>query len=359
MTPQITHLELPKQVSQVLRRLYEHSYNAYICGECVRSLIRGQTPFEYSVLTDAELSRVHAIFDEDSYKLELNADKDEIVVTVLGIALTIGSFHGSDLRTELAMKQAFTFNAIAYSAKGGDGFGVVDYWNGVDALSRNEIAFIEEEATFNPADILPALELYASGEFVVSDSANKLILTHYTRVVAAREEIEAVLMGKNARDTLCEYSDVFTTLIPELKMLETPQVSDVDLLGQSFRSVGLSSPVLTLRYALLLCELGKADCHSLDENGKPRYRGHLERARIYATRIMTRLGCAKRDIADTCDIISNAHHAAKAQTTNLADLRDEFSAVGLKLLVQFNIAVCRANFDEKAAMNYKKLMNLI
>ncbi|MCL2754936.1 MAG: hypothetical protein FWD35_04380 [Oscillospiraceae bacterium] len=367
----IPDLELPKQVAEVLNKLYEHSYNAYVYGECVRELLRGQTPFEYSVLTDCEGQRIAAIFDNCGYKLEVNEAEGEVVVTVLGIAVSIGSYHESELKTELEMRCAFTFNAIAFSAKRGSGeggYGFTDYWNGLEAmfgksptepLEKPEIVFLEENATFNPHDILPALELYARGDFVISDSANALILLNYTKAVAVREEIEEILMGKNVRDVLSEYCDIFTALIPELKMLEREGIADTDLLGQSFRRMGLSSPSLTLRYALLFYELGKPDCHSCDADGVSHYYGHLERSQIYTRRIMTRLGCRTGDISEVCDIIENAHMAAAAEMSNLADLRDRYGGLGLKQLLQFNVAVGRADFDEKAAMNYKKLIGFV
>jgi tRNA nucleotidyltransferase/poly(A) polymerase len=354
------YLDLPKQVLEILDKLASYSYSAYIYGECVRLLIKGQTPFEYSVMTDAEIPRLHAIFD--GYNITANTDNDEAVVTVLGVAVSIGSFCGSDLKTELQMKQAFTFNALAYSVDAKSS-GLHDFWGGYAALKAGEIAFIEGSETFNPLDILPALMLYADGEFTVSESANQLILAHFGGVVAVREEIEAVIMGRNARDVLSEYSDIFTTLIPELKMLEpseaTSEKSRVDLLAHSFRCVGLSTPDLTLRYALLFCELGKPDCYARAADGSETYRGHTERARIYAVRIMTRLGCSEDDIIETADIIENHEHAATAEKSTLMDLKDEFTPQGLKLLLRFNHAVSRANSDEKAAMKYKKLIALV
>jgi tRNA nucleotidyltransferase/poly(A) polymerase len=352
----MSYLELPRQVTEILDKLDKHSYTACIYGECVRLLIRGQTPSEYSVLTNAEMARVRVIFED--YKLTESDDRQELTVTVLGVAVTVSSIIGSDLKTELQMKQAFTFNAIVYSPS----TGFCDYWDGQGALQRNEIEFIETADTFNTRDIMPALELYSDGEFTISASAMQLILTHYSGIAAVREEIEAVMMGRNARDVLGEYSDIFTALIPELKMLECVELSEavgIDLLAHTFRSVALSAPILTLRYALLFYELGKPDTYARSFDGAVSFRGQRERARIYAARIMTRLGCSQDKIDETSDIIENAHFAVGAEKGDLSDLKDVHSAVGLKLLLQFNIAVCRANSDEKTAMKYKKLISLI
>lgn len=366
------YIELPKQVTEVMTKLGDHGYNSYIYGECVRMHIKGQTPFEYSLLTNADLSRLPAIFD--GYKIisgDYNdKDSQEFTVAVLGITLMISCYDsregGSDLQTELQMKQAFTINAIAYSLDGQ----FHDFWNGLDALSKNEIVFIESDETFNHLDIMPALMLYADGEFTISNSAMKLISNHYTKIAASGDEVEAIIMGKNARDVLSEYSEVFTAIIPELQMLETlkenPDNIGLDLLAHTFRCVGLSAPELTLRYALLFHELGKPDCYAARfENGvavAPTFDGHIERARIYASRIMIRLCCSDDDIYETGFIIENAEYAQRVLEGDhgvLMDLKDEFSSSGLKRLLRFNHAICRANSDEKAAMKYYKILSLI
>jgi tRNA nucleotidyltransferase (CCA-adding enzyme) len=381
-------LDLPKQIMQISERLSQYGYSAYICGECVRLLIAGQTPFDYSVMTDAEFPRIRAIFEteynilnqsRETSKLEATEIGDEVVVSVLGVAVGICSFADSDLKTQLQMKQAFTFNAIAYSMKSGFN----DFWNGLEALDKNEIVFIEDGDALNPYDILPALVMYSDGEFTISESAQGLIMKHYIGITtggseevsqaALREEFEAILMGRNVRDVLIEYSEIFTTLIPELKMLEmteiiksNPEVALQDLRGHTYRAVGVSSPNLSLRYALLFRELGKPDCYALDPRDsrgiKCTFYGQVERACIYAKRIMTRMGCDEDVIAVTISIIENAPHAEKAEKSNLLDLRDEFTADLLKLLLKFNVAVCRSHNDgslEKEATKYYKLIAFI
>ena len=119
---QTTILNLPKQVEEVLDALASHGYSAFIHGECVRVLIKGQThldeikAFDFDVMTNAEIERIRAIF-EGYNVVEDNLAKGELIVTILGIAVSITSF--SELTAELMNEYAFTFDAIAYSPKTG------------------------------------------------------------------------------------------------------------------------------------------------------------------------------------------------------------------------------------------------
>ncbi|MCL1881148.1 MAG: hypothetical protein FWF76_03125 [Oscillospiraceae bacterium] len=374
-------LLLPKQISKILEKLAQHGYSAYIYGECVRHLITGQTPFEYSVLTDAEMPRLCAIFEDYNIRPSTHATPDvlenaeplpssnelqnskELIVAVLGVSVSLCSCsRDSELQSEIQLRQAFTLNSLAYSAKDG----LFDFWSGFDSLKKKEIAFIANDENFNPHDIVHALILAADGEFTISESAKNQIISHYSGTVVVREEIEAVLLGKNAKNIFSEYREVFVSLIPELKMLESSHIFDLDLLSHTFKCVGASSPILNLRYALLFRHLGKPDCYAppTKTNGEPTFYGHIERSRIYAMRVMERLGCHPSDIDETCDIIENAHHAIEAEPGNLLDLKDEFSTGSLKLYLRFNIAVFRANSDgsiesEKKITKYKKLISLV
>ncbi|MCL1789709.1 MAG: hypothetical protein FWG33_05055 [Oscillospiraceae bacterium] len=348
-------INLPKQVTEVLEKLGEHGYSAYIHGECVRVLIKGQThldeikAFDFDVLTNAEMHRILAIF-EDYHLNDENLEKGEIIVMILGVAISITTF--TNLETELSNEHAFTFDAIAYSLTAG----IIDPFNGLNDLEKGTLNFIQMGKDFNPHDILPALAWQSSGEFTISNFAENLIHSNitdmakpsYVKESQDAKNLKDILMERNVSAVLAVYEDVFTAIIPELKMLG----SDAE---HSYKCVGCSSPFLTLRYALLFHELGKADCRSANPDGVASFYGHAERARIYAVRIMSRLGCPAEDIQETQLIIENYQKAENADEENLIDLKDEFSADFLKLLLLFNCATRRAVSDEKNAMMFKKL----
>ncbi|MCL1865960.1 MAG: hypothetical protein FWF82_00960 [Oscillospiraceae bacterium] len=328
-------LDLPKQVVQVLDRLYEHGYSAYIFGECVRLFINGQTHLDFDVATDAELSRIRAVFERETadsaahfYLNEDNIENGILNVTVLGVAISITTFV--NLEFELSKRSSFTFNAIAYSHKEG----LFDPFGGVAALENGEI--------------------------------RRLVWTAPGKAWS-RRDLEHVLMSRYIKEILEEFHDVFSAAVPELKMLSEHSENEQALLHHTFKSVGASAPILTLRYALLFHELGKPDCYSKSWDDKVTYFGHAERAKIYTSRIMTRLGCSSYDIKETEYIIKNygqildcVMDGVGKEDFDIRTLSDKYSpnyypADLLKLLLLFNCAVFRADSDEKNALIFNAL----
>ena len=355
---------LPKQVKEVLGKLSEYGYSAYLHGECVRVLIKGQThldevkAFDFDLFTNATMPRIRAIFE--NYQVnEENLERGELIVTILGVAVSITCY--TDLESELKNEHAFTFDAIAYTPVKG----VLDLFGGLSDLEKGELNFIETGKNFNPHDILPALAWQSSGEFNISDLAKEAILNENNIIEMAKpsyvkesqdaKNLKAILTERNVATVLSEYSKVFIAIIPELKKLYSPVLDNIA--AHTFKCVGSSAPILTLRYALLFHELGKEDCRAVNANGEESFYGHAERARIYAKRIMSRLGCPVEDIEETEYIIENAQKASCADEENIADLKDEFPPHLLKLLLLFNCAICRGaeTPDEKSAGKFKKL----
>jgi len=315
-------LTLPKQVTEITDKLRDHGYWAYIHGECVRELIKGQTLYkestfrrestllDFDLVTDADFSRIRAIFD--GYNI---VESGGFVVRVQGVSVSVSSYP--NLESALRDKHDFTFDAIAYS---GDR-GLCDPFDGIGATENGEI--------------------------------RRLVLTKPETQTFSRKDLEKILMSRYIKDVLSECSDVIIAMIPELKMLNE------DFLSRTFKGVGASSPILSLRYALLFRETGKPDCHSRDSDDCDFYYGHAERSRIYAARIMARLGCAPDDVRETEYIIENCEKVRHADVGNIRDICDDYDTDLLKLLLLFNCAVCRAESDEKAATRFKKLLTLI
>jgi tRNA nucleotidyltransferase (CCA-adding enzyme) len=315
-------LKLPKQVLKILDRLDDYGYSGYIHGECVRLLICGQTQIDFNVMTNAEMPRIRAIFDDEAFHVnDTNHKFDDIIVTVLGVAVSVTSYN--DIEFELKKRYAFTFNAIAYSAKKG----LCDPLDGMSALEKGEI--------------------------------RRLVMTTPDKnEMFTKQDFETILMCRNIKEILNEYSEIFVLMIPEFKM-----IADCEVLGHLFeltmKSIGCSTPVLTLRYALLFHELGKSDCHSKSWDGVEYYHGYTERSRIYAQRIMSRAGCSIDEIKQVEYIIKKHEKLLQISEGDMLDLKYEYPADLLKLLLLFNYARLRALGDDKSAAKFKKLSKMV
>lgn len=389
----MTNLEfnLPSQITELLNRLNAYSYKAYIVGRCVRELICGQSVVDFDIITNAETERIHAIFEIYSVNTE-NADKGEIIVTVLGMPVLIAPYRksinpdGTPVYTDDVLddlrRRDFSFNAIAYNPREGfiDPFGGIACLSGevgvVDAITDTEEETGREatgEITAlqrNPVSILQALGYYSSGEFVISEQTRELILKHKDNVkniteTDLRTELSWVLHGKKAGTVLEEYSEVFIALIPEFEPLKDfnlkrPEHS-YDALTHTFKSVGYASPILILRYAMLFHALGMPDCFSEDIKGRGNFHGHAERSWLYAKRILKRLGFSEDQTQEMCFLIRNQSLEIASDRRSLKLKLREMPPERLKLLLQFKYADLRAKSPEfeGAAMLCKRQVDAI
>ena len=57
-------LNIPEQALQVLRLLERAGNKAYFVGQCVAELLRGGSPMDYDIITDADFSEMLYVFRE-------------------------------------------------------------------------------------------------------------------------------------------------------------------------------------------------------------------------------------------------------------------------------------------------------
>jgi tRNA nucleotidyltransferase (CCA-adding enzyme) len=373
-------------VNELLNRLNAYSYRAYIVGRCVRELIGGQSVVDFDIITNATPDRICSIFDIYSVNTE-KIDQGEIIVTVHGTPVLITPYKKgfspagnpiyTDDITEDLKRRDFSFNAIAYNPR--EGF--VDPFGGVECLSGEQgvVKAIESEeedgkklSPFeqNPVSILQALGYYSSGDYIICDVTRESLLLHKSNIekispADLRTELSWVIRGKKVSTVLEEYAEVFTALVPELAPLtgfdlKRPEYC-TDALTHTFRSVGYSSPVLTLRYAMLFHALGKPDCFSEDEKGTGHYYGHAERSWLYARRIMQRMEFSDEQTREVGFLIKNQDIEITTERRSLKLKLREMPPDRLKMLLQFKHADLKARSPdfEGAAMSCKRQVDAV
>ena len=56
-------IDFPQNVNFIIDTLYEHGFEAYAVGGCVRDSLLGRTPQDWDITTSAKPAQVKAIFD--------------------------------------------------------------------------------------------------------------------------------------------------------------------------------------------------------------------------------------------------------------------------------------------------------
>ncbi|MDR1753547.1 MAG: hypothetical protein LBR74_01395 [Eubacterium sp.] len=377
-------IKLPDRINDIIKKLNEHSYKAHIAGKCVRGIITGFA-VDFDIITNAPVERILNIFK--GYQInDENLIKGELIIYSGTMSVLVTPYRkgfdndGLSIYTDSIFddlgNRDFTFNAIAFN----EDEGFVDPFHGLSCL-EGEMKIIKaicKDVFFiNPLSILTALELYSSDEqYVIAEKTKEWIFECADNIFKDYKNTESsaydftgafnrVIGGKQISAVLSEYKNVFISIIPEFKMIDNVEQHRsehyYDMLTHTIKSVGFAPPVLSVRYALLFHSLGKPDCFSLDKNGCGQYGGHAERSKIYAARIMRRLGFNEGLIDEVSFLIK--HHDDKI-SIELSALKERLKIMSkeqtIKLL-QFKYADMRAMSPEfeGAAMKYKKIADLV
>jgi tRNA nucleotidyltransferase (CCA-adding enzyme) len=356
--------KVPNTVKEILKKLSEKGFYAYITGDCVRKLVMEISTQDYDIMTNAELDDLCSMFqDEPAFKTAEN----EITFKVAGAFVAIKTYSGSIL-DELA-KRDFSFEAMVWN----ESTGLFDPFSGKPCLNKEQSTVSVIETFKNPEGILRALGYLASGEYIIDEKTKNALqakLYELERISPeqCRKELSWVLIGKKSAEVLGKYSGVLLKIIPEFADIINGKDFTLTL-----KILSYSSPILELRYAILFHLIGKPDCFSADVNGNPRFYGYEERSAIAAERIMTRLCFKEQEKQMICYIIRNqnedfAEYENLKQAKHLIKLKlSKIPPDKIKLLLQFKYAQTRgtANGEEKetkaeqSAKFYKRYVDLV
>lgn len=303
-------MKLPEGVRRMADILHENGYDSYLVGGCVRDALMGIEPHDYDITTDALPEQITALFGEEhctyygkafgTVCVRLDGEKAEITTF-----RTEGSYSDSrhpdevkfsrDVREDLSRRD-FTCNAIAYDPH----TGLLDPYHGTDDLKAGILRAVgipEERFTEDALRILRGMRFYArfglnpepATDAAMRSQAQRLRQISVERVFT---ELCWMLTGGHITDVLLAYPDILGVWIPEI----TPCVGfdqksrwhDFTVWEHIARAVGNTPPELTLRMTMLLHDIGKPRCMTIDERGG-HFRGHAQISAEMADEILLRL----------------------------------------------------------------------
>ena len=140
---------MPKDVKFLIDKIYEHGYEAFMVGGCVRDSILNMIPNDYDITTNAKPDDIIKIFKD--YKIIDTGIKHGTVSVVLNdniyeiTTYRIESEYENNRRPKSVEfttniekdleRRDFTINAIAYNTK----VGLVDKFNGIEDIKHRII----------------------------------------------------------------------------------------------------------------------------------------------------------------------------------------------------------------------------
>ena len=317
---------MPLALAELLDRLHRAGFEAYPVGGCVRDLLRGITPHDWDVTTSALPQQVKTLFT-DCRVVETGIAHGTVTVITGGCPVEITSFRGegaySDSRhpdtvcfgvtlAEDLSRRDFTIGAMAWDTAENR---VIDPYGGREDLANGILRAVgEPEHRFeeDALRILRGLRFAATLELTIEpetaaamrNSARRLKMISPERI---RTELEKLLCGVDTAAVLREYIDMIGTVLPELLpmvgFLQHNSHHDRDVWEHTLTVLSAVSPEPVLRWAALLHDAAKPECFTMDEQGVGHFSGHPAKSAAMAEKVLRRLRCENRFIADVAELV--------------------------------------------------------
>lgn len=228
-----------KELYDVLKRLEERGYEAYLVGGAVRDMVLGAPIKDYDITTNADPNAIRMAFqDHKTYDL----GKKHGTVTVLAgtTKFEITPFRleddyrdhrhpetvlfTSDLKDDLKRRD-FTINALCMDSNDQ----IIDLFDGIRDIENRQIRAIgDPKARFNEdaLRILRALRFEAALDFEIEAETKKQIeecayLLEYISAERKKEELLKILCCQSAFRVINENLRVFQTFMPFHRITRT------------------------------------------------------------------------------------------------------------------------------------------
>ena len=303
-------MTLPEQIARCLQMLESAGYAAYLVGGCVRDDLMGIPPQDFDLCTAALPEQTAAVFAGIPQDLTgIRHGTVKLLMEGMEVEITTFRREGSyqdnchpdwvefvpDIREDLARRD-FTVNAIAYSPS----LGYVDPFGGRADLQSGILRCVGEPKKRFREDalrILRGMRFAARFGFLPEPATlDAMIGLAPLTDALARERVYQELSGfllKADVPNLLRFAPILAQVIPELSptlgFLQHSPHHAYDVFTHTAHVTAAVAPVLSLRWAALLHDIGKVPCFSQDENGRGHFKGHAQVSAQMADAVLHRL----------------------------------------------------------------------
>jgi len=306
-----------KHAEEIVHRLKQSGYEAYLVGGCVRDFILGNVSSDYDIVTSALPDQLTALF---SNTISIGAKFGVIAVIVQGCPYEVATFRSDDVyqdgrhpsqvhfssAKEDVFRRDFTINGLLMDPETGE---ITDYVNGRMDIEKKIIRTINDpDSRFNEdfLRMLRAIRFAANLGFIIETQTLKAIERNAAKInrISAervREELSKILTRGGARTgfDLMIQTGILKEVLPEIDRLkgveQPPQFHpEGDVWQHTLKMLellpkdGETDKNLCLGWGTLLHDVGKAVTRSEDEKGVHFY-GHVKKGEEIADDIMQRL----------------------------------------------------------------------
>lgn len=285
--------------TEMVRRLRDEGFQAYLVGGCVRDLVMGREPKDYDIATDATPEQVVALYPES---VTVGAQFGVVIVLHEAGNVEVATFrsdgryadgrHPTEVRfaktpQEDVRRRDFTINGLLFDPASDE---VLDYVGGQADIRARRIRTIGDPIERFHEDrlrMLRAARFAARFGFTLDAAAKDAIVKlapqiHDVSHERVRDEIVKILTEGRARRgfELLDETSLLKEVLPEIKALQGVQQPpefhpEGDVWVHTLMMLdGLRAPSSTLALGVLLHDVGKPPTFSVRE--RIRFDNHVE-----------------------------------------------------------------------------------
>lgn len=338
--PVLQDIPLPHDLVTLVLQLEGAGYKTYLVGGCMRDILFDKTPHDYDVVTQADPTTVKSLFSptidtgiKHGTVTVIMPDGQYEVTTMRKDGVYKDHRHPDTVEfvddiTEDLARRDFTMNAIAgrilpdydASQEGTYTIGIVDPFQGYADMSGNFIKCVgdpNKRFQEDPLRILRALRFAVSYDLTIdvqTEAAIHANVQMLNGLSAERVQSELRKMFTAGYDhddfvlLLFDYIDVLEEIIPELHLgrdfeqhspyhIYTVQnhilksVMELNSVTQKLPefTITIRDHWFELCMTMLLHDIAKPVCYTVDESGTGHFYGHAEKSAELADTILRRL----------------------------------------------------------------------
>ena len=315
------HIDIPQSAQTILDLIEAAGYEAYVVGGCVRDALLGCAPNDWDITTSARPDQIKsAMACAGLTCVDTGIAHGTITVLVQQMPFEVTTYRSdgtySDGRHpdsvafleqvdgDLARRD-FTVNAMAYNSR----TGIVDRFGGRDDLAANTLRAVGDARMRFSEDalrIVRGLRFAAMFGFEIETRTAQAM--HELRGLLAQVAVERIwaelagmLCGAYAVPVIRAYSDVIFSILPELEpeygFDQHNPFHRYDVWEHTLHAFAAAGPDMsaTVRFALLIHDIGKPHCLTFDENGRGHTYGHDKVGEPIARELCERLKLPKAE----------------------------------------------------------------
>ena len=319
---------MEKTARQICARLREHGHIAYFAGGCVRDMVRGLTPKDFDVATDAPPEVVQQIFPRT---YAVGAKFGVIVVVENGTNFEVATFRSDDIYVdgrrpravhfaspeEDARRRDFTINGMFFDPVENQ---VIDFVGGRADLEAKMVRAIGDPVQRFAEDrlrMLRAVRFATVLDYQIDRRTWEALVSNASAILnisaeRIRDELVRIFLSPNRVRgwDLLDESGLIRAILPEIEPMKgCKQPEQFHPEGDVFEHTRLMLQLLRanvsvpLVFSVILHDIAKPVTAQHDATGRIRFNEHDRIGAAMTEQIMERLRFSRAEIDATVEMV--------------------------------------------------------